>query len=1494
MTAWAHTQSTTGSGVLTVTATGTHSDADHGWDTITVTAPAAPTVALINNNPTEIARDLCFTSGAGQAAGISCGDLFVVHRMPAYRTMGKDRSLTLEYNSATATGLLLVPVVVTQPSGAETPNSVTVVVQVGTVKDSASFSGPAGGTATQMVLGRGLGGLATGVYAESISVTNVYSSISLSSTTTGQVLVVNRAASPYGRGWAVDGVEQLIVSQVGGNILWVDGDGSARLYGKLNSTTWVAPAAAFRDTIVYSSASHTYTRSLEHGITVVFDTTGRQIQTLNRFGAMTMFAYTTVAGQSRLSTITVPTDSGSLRQYHFFYNSSTAALDSVRDPGARRLKAILTSGQLTSLTDPDNRVTAFEYSGTHLRMTRQVFSRPDLGSAMTFGTVYIYGNNSRVTQVKVPAGLTGADTIKAILFPWDEQGLAASVGATGQSGANYPSDGIATSIDGPIPGTGDQLQVHVNSFGEPTKSVLTGTGAATTITYGDSAHPALITQVTSPTNLVVQTHYNARGNVDTVWQTSPDSISGLPNRRSTWAYTDPTAPDEPTATSNVLGRQATYTYTAQGAVSLATDEVGHQRGYFYSSTGLVDSVVDHSVPVWIDSSGTVVTRNVVTKMTYDAQGNVRTATAPNGVTSTTYADSLGRTILSWDPYNTLTRETYDVMNRAVRQTVYSNAQSNPYVGLPRAGCSTAEFVCGDSTVAWRGGLIPDSLTTQYFNGPVGVDSVWDPRSVKATYRYDAAGRLSQTLDEKNVPSVSYLGVSGLIDSVKSRSSQVVRYRYDSVGRITSTIYPSRFWATRGQSNEIDSVTTPGDSVTDTYDVSGNLLQSKSNRANRGTTTRTYFADGSLKTRVVTYPILDSISYVYDASGALVLKYHVTVEANTVLRDTTFYKYNASAGTLDTIVVKWITPLVRTQRVAFTWDALGRRSSMTYQTGHKITYAYDALGVMRDLRSGDLPCGANNLCYERHNSQVDAIGRILRTNETCYGDESASSYSCSVTPSAQIDDNRYYRIGWLSTQKLGFKTDSLEYDASGNIRRDIQYDDSMAHLLTFGTGSNRVSIDSLHWVGGNSGVRTFAYTSDGDREHEEVSIPSSDSLGDRFYYYDGLGRTSGIENYSEYGLARYQDSCDFGPDGEQAWMCDAVNGVIYEGANPVATSNGIWHFIDGPGVDDPVLAFGVWPNDSGAYANTKLLYFVTDGGGRLYGSADTTGYFDPALDGSSGWAGWKMAGTVTASHSFNATRSNTGDLAGVSFFRNRIYDQRTGMWTQEDPAGMGGGLNLYQYSGNNPVSLSDPFGTSIFSWISGIIGWAAVFVAEVAIPGVGWGAAAIKASEAIGAVAAGSAAAAGVESIVGEEHFSDAFDRDFGISAAVLAGDVGVAEAFGGGVSSAGANSIFQGFVHSRNPIHILKWTIAKNGGGITFGSASLLGGLSNGSSGLEDLATHELGHTFQFIGLSAFGNPWPTYLALAAPGVIWHSNPWERLATFLGGQYPGRSSAWKF
>jgi RHS repeat-associated protein len=54
-------------------------------------------------------------------------------------------------------------------------------------------------------------------------------------------------------------------------------------------------------------------------------------------------------------------------------------------------------------------------------------------------------------------------------------------------------------------------------------------------------------------------------------------------------------------------------------------------------------------------------------------------------------------------------------------------------------------------------------------------------------------------------------------------------------------------------------------------------------------------------------------------------------------------------------------------------------------------------------------------------------------------------------------------------------------------------------------------------------------------------------------------------------------------------------------------------------------------------------------------------------------------------------ANKKDGSGLHYMRNRVYDPGTGRFTQEDPIGLAGGLNLYGYANGDPVNFSDPFG-----------------------------------------------------------------------------------------------------------------------------------------------------------------------------------------------------------
>jgi RHS repeat-associated protein len=80
-----------------------------------------------------------------------------------------------------------------------------------------------------------------------------------------------------------------------------------------------------------------------------------------------------------------------------------------------------------------------------------------------------------------------------------------------------------------------------------------------------------------------------------------------------------------------------------------------------------------------------------------------------------------------------------------------------------------------------------------------------------------------------------------------------------------------------------------------------------------------------------------------------------------------------------------------------------------------------------------------------------------------------------------------------------------------------------------------------------------------------------------------------------------------------------------------------------------------------------------------------------------WPGnWKTADGLVfrpAESWFGSIVSQKADASGLHYKRNRYYDPATGRFTQEDPIGLAGGLNLYGYANGDPVNFNDPFGLS---------------------------------------------------------------------------------------------------------------------------------------------------------------------------------------------------------
>jgi len=139
--------------------------------------------------------------------------------------------------------------------------------------------------------------------------------------------------------------------------------------------------------------------------------------------------------------------------------------------------------------------------------------------------------------------------------------------------------------------------------------------------------------------------------------------------------------------------------------------------------------------------------------------------------------------------------------------------------------------------------------------------------------------------------------------------------------------------------------------------------------------------------------------------------------------------------------------------------------------------------------------------------------------------------------------------------------------------------------------------------------------------------------------------------------------------------------------------GVVAYTHGPGIDAPLdvirMEYGTW----GDVELTVVPH--TNWRGEYGAGSDTTGTvltnidfqwpadFRGAFHGDPGGRGLPQW--------FGSLIQDKRDMSGLMYMRNRYYDPNTGKFTQEDPIGLAGGLNLYGFAGGDPINFSDPFG-----------------------------------------------------------------------------------------------------------------------------------------------------------------------------------------------------------
>jgi RHS repeat-associated protein len=852
---------------------------------------------------------------------------------------------------------------------------------------------------------------------------------------------------------------------------------------------------------------------------------------------------------------------------------------------------------------------------------------------------------------------------------------------------------------------------------------------------GSSARPTIVARVLDDgTTQAFRYEYNARGKV--IRATDPLG------RETIYVYGTHNTPDpNPTTgtgldllqvkqknpsgasgctvgTSTGCDLLASYTYNSQHQVLTSTDASGQTTMLTYLPDGRLQTIVapPHSGLQPGESSPRALTgAERTTTFSYfpdsaptgAARLHKRTgASIPQGAPTTNYTyDGFGRvrTVTDSDNY-TLTYD-YDALDRP-RRTTYPDGtyEETVYHRLDtgarrdRLGRWTYSFYDALRRVISTRDPLGRTIAQQWCDCG-SLDKLIDANGHATRWEYDLQGRITREVrtDEK-AWEYTYENTTGRLKERKDPKLQVTGYEYLLDNNLQEITYSAAM------------VPTPN--VSFTYDPNHNRIASVTD--GMGPTSYGYHpigvppapgagrlasVDGPLANDTVSYaydplgrtashglPGFDS-TLVYDALGRLARQespvgnftsaYHGAMARLLSLSypngQTTRYTYFPNSGDHRLQEIRHLGPgAALLSKNTYTYDVQSNIQTWTQQVGTSAAKLYDLNYDPADqlaaatLKSTD----PTPVILKRYSYAFDLGGN--RTSEQA--DDSATSWTLnprnqlasqqgggvllfrgSVSEPATVNvqgrpvpvapDNRFEGPAQVPS---GISTVAVTAtDPAGNLRTNT-------YQLSLGGTAVSYSYD----FNGNltsDGTRTFEW----DAENRLTAVKQGATTLASFAY-DAWGRrvqkTAGA-------LTR-------------TYVYDAED-VIEERLSSGQTV----HYVHGLEIDQPLAQ-----RDSAAI----VAYYLADHLGSIVqmtnsaGTTTLTREYDP-------W-GNLLQGSSTSGYAF--TGREWDSETGLYFYRARYYDPGTTRFLSEDPIGLEGGVNLYTYVGNDPVSFNDPYGLDV--------------------------------------------------------------------------------------------------------------------------------------------------------------------------------------------------------
>ncbi|HVX41708.1 MAG TPA: RHS repeat-associated core domain-containing protein [Gemmatimonadaceae bacterium] len=1312
-----------------------------GVDSVVVAQGAAIAVQTAAVNPgASVSRGACLSIAAGDDAAYECGDLRIVHELPTTTTMNTPRTPTLVYQSAAASTQLTIAADVRVAPGTN-PTSIrsTVVISNAATsltvrRDTVVRTNWSDGQPRRI-------GVTFNAAAQSLpegSYTYTYEVVALPDTTakatdTGTLVVVDRHASPYGRGWWLDGLEHLSFNTADPTQrLWIGGDGSTRLFSPAGAGRWTVTPMLERPEVLTQTGDGGYLRWLRDSAHVRFDSRGRQIATINRRGDSTAFHYDATGLLDVVSLPAPPT--GTRPVYRFAYGDLYAGkpvLTRVDAPplGATPRSTVLQHVSLTnlvaSITDPDTTVVRYAPDqSTGLITTRW--------NRLQDATTYQYDEASKLRSVTIDMSRTGGSNLVTTICAGESRAVASCPRA-------IEPGGLYTLVDGPRNDVGDTTRFYLDRFWAP-DTVMDAGGHRTTITRDTvfALLPASLRRVNGFTSVAT---YNARGLVETIRDVAPYG-GGDATTTYTW---DPVW-DELDQLVGPSGEQMRFNYGAHGNRSWQRDGRGDstQATYRYNPANQLDSLIAPGAVHW-------------SVYGYDELGNLRTVTTPLGITTTYVRDPIGRVkqmIGPSGPQAVTETMIYDLADRVRSDTTAAPAVTY-YVGGLNGSAAASSLVVNSSYDA-EGNL-------------KSVDRIANPGpGVHVGYTYDAAHRkLSETDPAGRVQRWTY-DPAGNVTLWTTKRGFAIQMSYDSLNRVIRRVTPGvsfpaeacssacsvagvvnprtfrfPYFGTAVAGGFDSNLDLPADTALFAYDVSGNLLAADNLDAR---VHRAYYSNGALSADTAWIAAYDRVTLRNSFMHQSVLQYKYDLSGHRTLMSSSApkfamsqtYHYEPNTGLLDGMTdngasINFVfdgASRLRSRTIVGTGGAqmselrlyddddrlVERRETapwglvyddvLTYDSRNKITNAQAGGVIINNATMAYDGMGALIASYRDRGSgwtdeyQVDALGNVTQHDENRQQDDWRRT--AFVVSGEQVNGSTQSLPGNVGGAEPFIKTmERLAYeqdDGSGNVNAT----GTIAQAWRTGTYAPAVYDDVLtgsHWT------RSYYGADEKLRVTQQSGFTGTNGAARTTfleYRYDALGRRVLMRTQRDSSCNLFTTTDCLSTVDRFVWDGDQLLNETRASAPYYATSSGTEvdatlgsdlegsvHYTHGGAIDDPLI---VWKNgQSGLVGIVPHLSWRGGYEAGTYLGGGRTSFYWPAQDRDPYLASDVRATVPSVTVWVGSLMDGQVDASGLMYMRNRYYDPRVGKFTQADPIGLAGGRNLYGFANSDPVNFSDPLG-----------------------------------------------------------------------------------------------------------------------------------------------------------------------------------------------------------